>query len=451
MRMREQLRGVGHVYRFTLIQHVKNKANMISLIIMLILSLAMVPLASLLMGGSLGNDTAPMPDGQPRIPFSSGGEHVTGIFITDETGFELEKRLEPYIQSLRVIRSEEWVEPYAPHEYAIGVHVYFSPELGSYQIETVTAENSRVNQEDVDDLICVLSEGIEEARSASMTDAERAWLEAASAAYAVGGKTSVLSEKSDVGAETGFAVEYAYSILLLMLCMMSSTYIIRAVVEEKASKLIDLLMVSVQPLALLCGKILAMMTVVFGTLLTVALGTGLSTAVSGIFLDTSVIGTGLGEMGISLSALNLGVGAVIVVIISLILSYLTFSIMSGIAGASCSSMNDVEGAMMGVTLTAMAGYIVACAVSAVPGRALATVTSLIPIVSSFCAPAHYVCGRIGWPILLLSWVIQIGVVVVLALFGATVYRDLVMYRGKRLRLRDMLRIAKTRGGIKRDA
>jgi ABC-type Na+ efflux pump permease subunit len=232
---------------------------------------------------------------------------------------------------------------------------------------------------------------------------------------------------------------------------MSSSYIIRAVVEEKSSKLIDLLLVSVQPLALLCGKILAMMTVVFGTLLTIALGTGLSTAVTGMFLDTSVIGTGLGEMGISLTSLNLGVGTVIVVIISLLFSYLTYSIMSGIAGASCSSMNDVEGAMMGITLTAMVGYVVACAASAVPDRTVALLTSLIPIVSSFCAPAHYICGRIGMGVMLLSWAIQIGMIIVLALFGANVYRDLILYRGKRLRLRDMLRIAGMRGGVRRDA
>jgi hypothetical protein len=42
-------------------------------------------------------------------------------------------------------------------------------------------------------------------------------------------------------------------------------------------------------------------------------------------------------------------------------------------------------------------------------------------------------------------------IIVLALFGANVYRDLILYRGKRLRLRDMLRIAGMRGGVRRDA
>ena len=451
MRIREQMRGVGQVYRFTLIQHVKNKANIISLVVMLVLTVTMVPLASLMMGGAIGGEPALPPDEPSRIPFSSGCEHITYVGSWDETGFELEKLLEPYIQSLRVMHLDAMDEAFAADEHAILAHVYFSPELGSYRIETVTSENSQVDRRDIDDLIRVLSVGLDEARAAAMTDAERAWMASIPTAYAEGGRTSDLSEGADVGMETGFAVEYAYSIVLLMLCMMSSSYIIRAVVEEKSSKLMDLLMVSVQPLALLCGKILAMMTVVFGTLLTLALGTWLSSAVTGMFLDTSVIGSGLGEMGISLAALNLGPATVVIVAVSLLLSYLTYSIMSGIAGASCSSMNDIEGAMLGVTFTALIGYIVACAVSAVPDRTVAIVTSLLPVVSAFCAPAHYICGRIGLPVLLLSWVIQVGVIVMLALFGAAIYRDLVLYRGKRLRLRDMLRIVKSRGGVRRDA
>ena len=77
MRIREQMRGVGQVYRFTLIQHVKNKANMISLVVMLVLTMTMVPLASLMMGGTIGGEPALPPDGPSRIPFSSGGEHIT--------------------------------------------------------------------------------------------------------------------------------------------------------------------------------------------------------------------------------------------------------------------------------------------------------------------------------------------------------------------------------------
>ena len=67
----------------------------------------------------------------------------------------------------------------------------------------------------------------------------------------------------------GFWVQYGYAIVVMMLCMMSTAFLLRAVVEEKESKLVELLMVSVSPLALLGGKILAVMLYVAALLLLV--------------------------------------------------------------------------------------------------------------------------------------------------------------------------------------
>ena len=452
MKKLDALRGVGQVYRFTLAQHFKNRANLISLIVMLVLSMAMVPAASLLMG------SAGQAEGDPSLhspevsrPLSDGEWEMTELYLFDESGYDIAHGMSlPEGLSVHLLTeamTDEMVETL--DTTAMYAHVYFSQEEGVYRIETHTKENSSLKYYEIHNLSLCLSDALEQARASSLTAEEREWMTLIGSSYAESGEIeSVLGNPNeDVGAETSFAVEYVYAILLLMLTMMSSSFIIRAVVEEKSSKLIDLLMVSVQPLALLCGKILAMMTVVFGTLLAIATGVGVSTALTNAFTDTSVIGGGLEGMGISLSLLNLGWGTVIIVLISLVLSYLTYAIMSGIAGASCSSMNDTEAAMMSVTFTVLGGYIVSCVVAAIPNRAVAIVSSLIPFVSAFCAPVHYVCGRIGLPILLLSWLIQAAVVLLLARMGAAVYRDLIMYQGKRLRLREICRmIKKTRGG-----
>ena len=102
--------------------------------------------------------------------------------------------------------------------------------------------------------------------------------------------------------------------------------------------------------------------------------------------------------------------------------------------------------MLGVTFTALFGYIASTVVTAVPNRAMAIISSLIPFVSAFCAPVHYICGRIGFLMLMLSWLTQAALVVGLALFGARIYRDLILYRGKRMRLGEVLRIAKNQKG-----
>ena len=451
MKRINELRGVGRVYRFTLVQHFKNRANLISLILMLVLSMVTVPLATVMMG------TAESPSGESHVADEESSAlsdemwEVTELYLLDESGYALAQRIDLpgsiAVHSLTAAMSDAEIETLA--ETALYMRLFYFADSGTYRIETHTKEGSTLQYHEIYNLSLCLTDALEEARLESFTEEEREWLTAIGHSYAEEGKADeVLGDRSeDVGAETSFAVEYAYAILLLMLSMMSSSFIIRAVVEEKSSKLIDLLMISVQPLALLCGKILAMMTVVFGTLLALAAGVGLSTAVSNVFWNTDVIGGGLESMGVSLAMLNLGWETAIIVLISLVLSYLMYAIMSGIAGASCSSMNDTEAAMMGVTFSVLFGYLVSCVTAAIPNRILATVTSLIPLVSSFCAPVHYVCGRIGLPILLLSWLIQVVVVLLLARTGAAVYRDLIMYQGKRVRLREMWNmVKKTRGG-----
>ena len=64
--------------------------------------------------------------------------------------------------------------------------------------------------------------------------------------------------------ETGYWTQMIYSILVLMVSIFSVSYIVRAVVEEKSSKLVETLLVSIRPLALILGKILAVMACVFG-------------------------------------------------------------------------------------------------------------------------------------------------------------------------------------------
>ncbi len=448
MKLSEQMRGVGQVYRFTLIQHLKSRANIVSLIIMLVLAILAVPLSTLMLGGMSGTSAGEsIPEISTEAEVSVAG--LTELYLYDELGYDIAQALvlpdEVKVTSLTKEMSTEQID--ALSSTALYAHVYVDVQVPGYMVQTYAPQEGTLTDVTVEGVSSSLLVALEAARNDRLSGSELLWLQRADGTYAeMGDLDSLLHPEEDVGFETGFAVEYLYAILTLMLCMMSSSYIIRAVVEEKSSKLIDLLMVSVHPLALLCGKVLAMMTAVFGTLLAVFGAGALSGVVCGRVMDTSVIGGGLGEMGISLSMLNLGWETGVIVLISLILSYLTYSLISGIAGASCASMNDMEGAMLGVTFTVLAGYIASCAVAGIPGKGIAIASSLIPFVSSFCAPVQFVLGRIGWPILLLSWLIQSLMVMLLAKLGAKVYRDLILHKGRRLRWRQIFQMARGKGG-----
>ena len=94
MRKLDELRGVGQVYRFTLAQHVKNRANIISVMIMLVISMAMVPVASLMMGGANlpGEDIGLSPSEDPHLP--DDGEWEITVVCGNNTSLQAELKVQ---------------------------------------------------------------------------------------------------------------------------------------------------------------------------------------------------------------------------------------------------------------------------------------------------------------------------------------------------------------------
>lgn len=242
-----------------------------------------------------------------------------------------------------------------------------------------------------------------------------------------------------------FFLSYFYSIIVMMLVMFSTSYMVRSVVEEKASKLVELLMVSVRPLALLLGKILSTMVFMIISLVILALGTFGAATLAGHIFGISVGGGALSAMGIELSFDGVGVVVFLIALVSIILGYLTFSIIGGISGASCSAMEDINSANNAVAILALLGYMASIISPLFGSRALTIILSLCPIISVFTAPVSYAAGVINIWILALSWLIQLAAIAGLASFGARVYSTLLIYRGNRIKLRQLFKIARESG------
>ena len=200
-------------------------------------------------------------------------------------------------------------------------------------------------------------------------------------------------------------------------------------------------MVSVSPLALLLGKILAVMTYVLIMIAMMAIGFVLSYEISVEYLQMASLSTTLSQMGIDLSQLNLNWGTIVIALISLLLAFATYAVLSGLIG----TMEQSEPAIMIVTLLIMVGYIVSCFTPIISSNAVAAaVLSLCPVISVFCAPVSYVCGNISLIVLILSWVIQAIILVALSIFCAKVYRDLLLYRGSHMGISQLFQIFKNR-------
>lgn len=401
------LSGTGQVYRFTLSQLLKSRANRVTLIIMVLLAAVSMPLTAL-----LGGET----------PETSDTAGLTSVRVDNRTDLALDFSGDAY---------------WADTDFSAGAGesdavVTITGDETGYQVAVVGSETADAGE---------LSQLAETARQA----VRDACLQAAGlSSRQLEALTASTGEEDSH--EEGFWVQYGYSILAMILCLMSASYVIRAVVEEKDSRLVELLLVSVKPMALLAGKILAVMAFTFGWLLAMLAGLGVSCGLTAGLMGPGVLQKQLSGLLAAVPRVQedlwQAAGVLLVLLVSLGLGYLTMSLIGGVAGACCSGMEEAGEATGAVMLLTMAGYLASFVVGAVPSGPVAVFSTLCPVVSIFCAPVQFAGGNVSFWLVLASWAIQAAVIWGLLTLASRVYAGLIVHRGSRVKLRELMSMAK---------
>lgn len=398
------LSGTGQVYRFTLSQLLKSRANRVTLIIMVLLAAVSMPLTAL-----LGGET----------PETSDTAGLASVRVDNRTDLVLDFSGDAYWADTDF--SADAGEPDA-------VVTITGDETG-YQVAVNGSESAHAGE---------LSQLAETARQAVRDACLRA---AGLSPRQLEALTASTGEEDSH--EEGFWVQYGYSILAMILCLMSASYVIRAVVEEKDSRLVELLLVSVKPMALLAGKILAVMAFTFGWLLAMLAGLGVSCGLTAGLMGSGVLQKQLSGLLAAVPRVQEDLWqAAGVLLVSLGLGYLTMSLIGGVAGACCSGMEEAGEATGPVMLLTMAGYLASFVVGAVPSGPVAVFSTLCPVVSIFCAPVQFAGGNVSFWLVLASWAIQAAVIWGLLTLASRVYAGLIVHRGSRVKLRELMSMAK---------
>lgn len=351
--------GTGKVFRFTLSQMVKGKANIITMLIFFLFAAASIPVMTVMMGGK-----------QTASADEAASLGITAVYVQNETGYELDlgsipQRNDIFIDTafidtdlMDVDWSEDTYESMVKPTEAY-IHLRKDTEKMSFTIGAYALEQKEFPDGDLDSCVGMLSGLLDEARYAQQ-NAKPEQIAALTSPYEtkVESVSEYLEEKTD-DFDTRFGVQMIYSVALLIVCTFVSSYIIQKVIEEKASKLAELLMVSVSPLAMLVGKILAVMTYILGLVGSLAAVMGLSYVITGQFADTTVLQQQIAASGISSETLQISPVTALILVVSLLLGYLQVSIISGLVGTGCSTTEDVEPANMTIVLLVMAGYMIA--------------------------------------------------------------------------------------------
>ncbi|MGW5724056.1 ABC transporter permease [Amycolatopsis sp. NPDC003865] len=215
-------------------------------------------------------------------------------------------------------------------------------------------------------------------------------------------------------------------ILIYLSLMINGQTVAQGVVEEKTSRVVELLLSTIKPWQLMAGKVLGIGVV--GLIQMLVIGVG------GV-----VTGLATGTLTISVSA---AVGTVVWLVVWYLLGFFMYSIVFAALGALVSRQEDVGGATMPALMFVIAGYVVGISVlPSDPGNTFVEVLSVIPVFSPTLMPMRLAMG--GVPV----WeaVVSVGLVVLmipgLIWLAARIYRNAVMRTGAKVKLRDALRAA----------
>lgn len=220
-----------------------------------------------------------------------------------------------------------------------------------------------------------------------------------------------------IGAQAGVFVLYM-SILIF------GQFVLMGVMEEKQSRVVEVVLSRIAPTQLLAGKIIGIG--LLGLLQIVLIGAAIIFAASLIDLPN-----------VELPSLSAGILASVV--FWYLLGYCFYATIYGAMGATVSRQEDAQGAVMIPAFLIIPGFFISMVALDDPSSILAVVGSLLPISAPMVMPVRMALGAASWWEVGLAVLVVAGTTLLLIGFAARVYRGAILSIGAKVRLRDAWR------------
>ncbi len=436
---KDSVKGWKDVFTFTLTQTLKSKAYRVTLVIMLLIAMVSMPIMNLVLGGDIAAE-----------PEKSAIEKVYFYNMTLYRNLDMDSEL--------------------TDEYK---HIVFESAVGD-----VTAQETKIAEEEVNSVILLLVEDdqncyIQFLRSpkSDVTNYELQMLgQYVQNAYTKAKvrllglteeqmtffETSVVASSSVVDTENALVLEdtsitqveywfiYGMMFVILMVCVLASSQVATSIVQEKSSKVVEYLLTSVRPLAIIVGKVFAMLVTVMIQLVALVV-----TGFVSVKIGSMLSGTGTNaitqfmtpEMLESLNAGNIILGLVVAGA-----GMVLYATLAGLCGATASRMEEANESQSLLTTVSLVGFYIGFAAAgtlmASGDNAFVIFALIFPISSAFLLPAALLVGKADLWISLIAIAVLVISIILMFKFVAKVYEGLILHNGSRLKMKDVFAMAK---------
>ncbi|KJE25334.1 ABC-type Na+ efflux pump, permease component [Frankia torreyi] len=200
----------------------------------------------------------------------------------------------------------------------------------------------------------------------------------------------------------------------------------QSVIEEKTSRVVELLLAVIRPWQLMAGKVLGIGVVALGQLVLIgAVGVGL--------------GLATGELGIPA---GVAVGSVALALLWYLVGFAMYALMFAAAGALVSRQEDAGGVTAPMIAMILIPYVLGFSVlPSSPDSGLILALAIVPLFAPILMPMVIGIGSVAVWQVLVALALTLAWIAVLVWLAGRVYGNAVKRSGTRVALRDALRAA----------
>ena len=208
-----------------------------------------------------------------------------------------------------------------------------------------------------------------------------------------------------------------YSLLILF-----GQFVAQGVVEEKASRVVELLLATMKPWQLLAGKIIGLGVLGLAQIVVIAaVGVGGALAFGIVDIPGDLVSTAVS------------------VVLWFVLGYAFYAAIFAVVASLVSRQEDLGTVLTPTTLVLVGALVVGIQAASDPSGTLATVTSYVPGLSPLVMPVRQAAGEVAWWEIGLAVLLMLAAIALVVRLGGRVYAGALLRTSGKTRLREALR------------
>lgn len=316
-----------------------------------------------------------------------------------------------------------------------------------YELKSVIPESSKITKKQAEELLAPMSSAFQSNKlmKAGLSEKQLAAVL----------KPEVVSF-SNIGESTSkatkiikIAAPMLFSFMLYLMLLLYGQNISKSVSTEKTSKLMDILLISVHPYALITGKVLAITSIALGQFviwIAAAVaglygGNTLAHAIYPNYQNSAVTIINFLRDNIGETALTLP--AVILSIIIFCVGFLFYSVIAAVVGCMVSKPEDVASTQAVLQFPIIVSWLVCYFAPMTRNAGLMTIVRFVPFTAPFSVPADLITGSIGITEGMTALSLLLVFSLLTIMLAARIYKELVLYSGQKLSFKKIGNLLKT--------